>query len=541
MPRFFLFLLISSLGMTSAWAANLTATFCDATPFQTLGGPVRITAAVAPTTTSGTPTGTVAFVEGSTTIGAALVRQDGLAQVVVNTFAIGFHVGSCTYSGDSGFAPSASQATFSIGPGNVGVSVTANRNPSPVGSPVDLTVVVMVPDGVPTGLVSIFDGSTLLVTLTLQGDGYALYEIMNPSPGTHTITATYAGDMNFSPAQTATPLVLIIGKNPTQTTIATSASQVNFGQPVTVTVGVASSAGVPTGTVTLTENNTTIGTGALTAGQAKITLSGLTPGSHSIVANYSGDANFDASSSAVLAQVVLPGPLQIVSAASGATTIAPDSLVSVIGTALVPAIIPAPGPPLLTIVGGVSLAFKDSAGTERLAALTFVGPSQINAVAPAGMAAGTANVTVRNASGDVAIGTVTVAPVAPGLFTADSAPTGVAAAIVETVHPDGTITSQDVFQCTRNVCTALPISLGPEGDRVILVLFGTGIRNAKDPVKVVIATQTLTPLYAGPQPSFPGLDHINVTLPASLRGAGNATVVVTIGAQMSNAATIRIQ
>ena len=67
------------------------------------------------------------------------------------------------------------------------------------------------------------------------------------------------------------------------------------------------------------------------------------------------------------------------------------------------------------------------------------------------------------------------------------------------------------------------------------------MRGSQEPVTVHIAGQDLTPSYAGPQPSFPGLDQINVTLPASLRGAGNATVVMVIGAQVSNAAAIALR
>ena len=35
--------------------------------------------------------------------------------------------------------------------------------------------------------------------------------------------------------------------------------------------------------------------------------------------------------------------------------------------------------------------------------------------------------------------------------------------------------------------------------------------------------------YAGPQSQYPGLDQINVRLPASLAGSGSVDVIVTAG------------
>jgi uncharacterized protein (TIGR03437 family) len=47
--------------------------------------------------------------------------------------------------------------------------------------------------------------------------------------------------------------------------------------------------------------------------------------------------------------------------------------------------------------------------------------------------------------------------------------------------------------------------------------------------------------YAGAQPSFPGLDQVNVLLPASLSGTGNANVVLTVDGQVSNTVMVNIR
>jgi uncharacterized protein (TIGR03437 family) len=48
-------------------------------------------------------------------------------------------------------------------------------------------------------------------------------------------------------------------------------------------------------------------------------------------------------------------------------------------------------------------------------------------------------------------------------------------------------------------------------------------------------------LYAGSQPSYAGLDQVNVSLSLSLRGSGESNVVLTVDGQTSNTVTINIQ
>jgi len=77
-------------------------------------------------------------------------------------------------------------------------------------------------------------------------------------------------------------------------------------------------------------------------------------------------------------------------------------------------------------------------------------------------------------------------------------------------------------------CKALPINLGIDTP-VYLTLYATGIRNhgsLVDSVLVTINGIAVPALYAGPQPTFSGLDQINVPLTLNLRGAGMANVVL---------------
>ncbi|MBK5287082.1 MAG: right-handed parallel beta-helix repeat-containing protein, partial [Acidimicrobiia bacterium] len=64
--------------------------------------------------------------------------------------------------------------------------------------------------------------------------------------------------------------------------------------------------GTPTGTVTFADGGVVMGTGTLTGGQASLTTSALSVGTHTVTAAYAASGNFAASTSSALGQVVTP-------------------------------------------------------------------------------------------------------------------------------------------------------------------------------------------------------------------------------------------
>jgi hypothetical protein len=103
----------------------------------------------------------------------------------------------------------------------------------------------------------------------------------------------------------ATKDVKIQGAEPT-TTLSSSLNPSTYGQPVTFTAVVTSSAGPPPDgeTVTFMQGETVLGTGTLSDGSASFTTSTLTDRADAITAVYGGDADFDASTSEAVKQVV---------------------------------------------------------------------------------------------------------------------------------------------------------------------------------------------------------------------------------------------
>ena len=125
----------------------------------------------------------------------------------------------------------------------------------------------------------------------------ASVSISSLAAGSHTITATYSGDTDFSGSTGS--LSQSVNQVGTAMAVVPSANSAVYGQAIMLTATVATSppSGVtPTGgTVTFWDGATTLGTATLTAGTAALPGVALPLGVNSLTANYSGNVNFGAS------------------------------------------------------------------------------------------------------------------------------------------------------------------------------------------------------------------------------------------------------
>ena len=160
--------------------------------------------------------------------------------------------------------------------------------------------------GVPTGAVTLFDGSNVLANLTLVG-GQTSYTSALPVGG-HLLSAAYPGDVNFQPS-TSTSLNETVNKIQSTLNLTSSvpagavASQViTFTAQIQPTppVGVA----YPTGQIGFfMDGATQIGAASLASGVAALSTT-LPAGNHQIQAFYIGDNNWTGAQSIYLSQVV---------------------------------------------------------------------------------------------------------------------------------------------------------------------------------------------------------------------------------------------
>jgi hypothetical protein len=111
---------------------------------------------------------------------------------------------------------------------------------------------------------------------------------------------------------------VLLNAKTTATTLVSSLSFSAFGQPLTFTASVTSSAGAPPNReiVSFEQGTIVLGTGTLTRGSAGFITSSLTVGTDSITAVYTGDSNFAPSNSAIVKQVVRKASTTITLASS---------------------------------------------------------------------------------------------------------------------------------------------------------------------------------------------------------------------------------
>ena len=253
----------------------------------------------------GAVTGTVSFMQGTTTLGTAS-PVNGKATFSTAFSAIGTDQIDAVYSGDTNNLGSTSATVGQVvGLASTTTTVTSSGTPSYVGQAVTFTAAVTTSTGsIPDGeLVTYYDGQTAIGTGTTS-KGVATYTTSSLAVGTHTVTATYAGDATYQ-SSTSRAITQVVKVNTSSTTLSSSQNPSTYGQVVTFTASVTatSGSGTPTGQVVFKNGTTAVAEVALSNGTAAYTTSTLAAGTASMSANYTGDVNF-ASSSATLSQVI---------------------------------------------------------------------------------------------------------------------------------------------------------------------------------------------------------------------------------------------
>jgi hypothetical protein len=241
-------------------------------------------------------TGSVTFLDGSTTIGIGTISS-GTATLTTSTLNAGVHSITANYGGDSNHNSATSaplSQTVNKDTPVLPAPVVSTNNPT-AGTPVTITETV--PPGV-SGPVTFSDGSTPIGTAPIVG-GVATITVTLPL-GTDTITASTPGDSNNNPA-TSPPVVVTVVKAAPTVAVTSSLNPSIINQSVTFTATAPTGA---TGTITFFDGATVLGTGTLNNGLTTLTTSTLIVGSHTITVSYGGNTNNNPATSAPLNQIV---------------------------------------------------------------------------------------------------------------------------------------------------------------------------------------------------------------------------------------------
>lgn len=281
------------------------------------GQPVTLSSHITTTSGSGNPTGSVTFSEGGTVYGTAPVDGSGDATVVATTIPVGTHSIVATYTGDDEYNGAVSSpSTLTVAKADVDAVLTASDLTTVSGQAVDYSVAVAAQapgSGVPTGTVQLtIDGNDVGAPVALAGGVANFDPVTTLLTGDHTVKVTYSGDAAFKPGSDTVTQQVSKADTATVVTISPSPSTEDQLISISANVGaVAPGSGAATGLVTFTSDGDPIGAASLSpsSGGAKATLqiSTLAAGTHTIVASYAGDDDYNASESAPKDHQVIPG------------------------------------------------------------------------------------------------------------------------------------------------------------------------------------------------------------------------------------------
>ncbi|HEX6044329.1 MAG TPA: lamin tail domain-containing protein [Pyrinomonadaceae bacterium] len=171
-----------------------------------------------------------------------------------------------------------------------------------------------------------------------------------------------------------------------------------------------------------------------------------------------------------------------------------------------------------TATDGLNPPFSLAGTTVKVngeaARMFYVSPDEVVFVVPETVAVGAGEVVVTNADGFASRAEVKISSVAPNVFTAGN---------------EGIILDSDTLQ---------PAPFNPASGQRRLSIFATGLRHAAS-LSVTINGQPTIVETAAPG-NLAGLDEIHVLLPASLTGAGSATLIVDADGIKSNPVSVLI-
>src|SRR5215469_4053472 len=378
---------VNVTNLAAAWKTAVGALTTTTTATMVNGGTTAVTIthgqsvslSATVTSTSGTPTGDVSFIAPTSVNGGigSVMLSGGTARATTTLLPGGSYSLKAHYAGDGTFAPSDDPTgvpvtvnkensrlqygivTFDPVTGNI---ISTNATTFAYGSPYILRIdilnsttsacqLLVSPASTAgcafdaTGTVTITDNGSPLDTGTfiINSQGHAEDQPIQLTGGTHTLSATYSGDISYNPPTTAVTDMVTVTPAATTASAAAIPNPVPINQQVTLSVTVGSQSNStqgPTGTVTFKDGSTSIGTVTVTpagatatvgaSGTATLATTFATRSTHSITAVYGGDTNYAGSTSQALSLAV--GQTTTTTLTSSSTSISSGGSVTLTAT-----------------------------------------------------------------------------------------------------------------------------------------------------------------------------------------------------------------
>jgi uncharacterized repeat protein (TIGR03803 family) len=142
-------------------------------------------------------------------------------------------------------------------------------------------------------------GNGTIFRITQAGSHAKLYSFAGPSDGSAPVArmleaspGSFYGTTSAGGASSRGVIFTFSIGMATTITLGVSTATAVFGQPVTLSATVTSTSGNPSGQVEFLDGTTSLGTAALVNGAAQLATSGLSVGTHSLLARYPGGGGF---------------------------------------------------------------------------------------------------------------------------------------------------------------------------------------------------------------------------------------------------------
>lgn len=252
-----------------------TVTLTADSPQTVFGQTVIFTAEV---TAGVAPSGSVRFEAtpdggSATVLDTIAVDSSGVAQLSTGALAIGDSEVTAYYVDDDFVADGDDSVSHRVVKASTTVGLSSSVASPAVGALTSITVTVSAASpgaGTPTGTATVSLDGVEVGIVPLSGGSGTLSNVAVGDAGTRVFSAEYTSDDNF--AAGSGTLDVVVGKADTQTRLLTyPVSAFAYGTSQTYSGNVSSSAGTPTGTVTVYVGGTVVGTATLSGGTYSLT------------------------------------------------------------------------------------------------------------------------------------------------------------------------------------------------------------------------------------------------------------------------------
>jgi hypothetical protein len=272
------------------------------------GHPVTLSATV--TGSHGTPTGTVIFTLGGTTLCTSTLNSAGAATCSFTPSASGNAVVTAQYQGSSSYQTSSANLTLNVYDASISLKSSGADLVYPGAA--NLTACVApATSATATGTMNIFDGSALLNKQTLGGNG-CTYWYISPglAAGSHELTAVYSGDKNNPPGISASTTISV-APVPVKMSVSCGNASFAYGANYQCSISTSSAAGSAQGNITYSFDGGTAVSVPLSGGNAQFTIPKPTAGSHQVVVAYAQQTNYAAVTPKTEPFTVTPAPVTV--------------------------------------------------------------------------------------------------------------------------------------------------------------------------------------------------------------------------------------